>query len=313
VTVVLSTTPQGQGHETTISQIVAEELGIRPEDITVIDECDTAKSSWSISSGTYSSRFSSVGTSAVAEAAKILNGKISKIAAHLLETTVEDLDFAKGKFNSKKNPKKVIGLSHVAGTAHWNLLGLPEGMEPGLIVNHVFGFPLSKPPDSSDRVNSSNTYGFMVDIMVVEVDRETGHVKILRYVSVHDAGTIINPKILEGQIYGGAMHGIAGSLHEELVYDDEGQMLTATLVDYEVPFANEAPKIEIGHIESPSPFTPLGSKGAGESSTETAPAAIGNAVADALAPLGVHINELPLTPTKVWDLIQKAARKESTK
>ena len=309
VTVVLASTPQGQGHETTISQIVAEELGLTPEDVTVIDECDTAKSHWSISSGTYSSRFASVGTSAVAAAARILHDQIRRIAAHLLHTTVEELEFQKGKFYARSAPQKTIGMSHVAGTAHWNPLGLPEDVEPGLQVLHTFEFPLSKPPDDQDRVNSSNTYGFMADVMAVEVDPETAAVKILKYVSVHDAGTIINPKIMEGQIYGGALHGIAGALYEELVYDEEGQMLTATLMDYECPSANEAPKIDIGHIESPSPFTPLGSKGAGESSTETAPACIGNAVADAVAPLGIHINELPLTPTKLWSLLQ-GARKE---
>jgi 2-furoyl-CoA dehydrogenase large subunit len=304
VTVVLASTPQGQGHETTVSQIVADELGITPEDVTVIDECDTAKSLWSISSGTYSSRFSAVGASAVAGAARILNGKVRAIAAHLLHTTVDQLECQNGRFFVRGAPKKSMGLSHVAGTAHWNLQGLPEGMEPGLHVMHTFEFPLSKPPDDNDRVNSSNTYGFMADIATVEVDRQTGKVKIVKYVSVHDAGTIINPKIMEGQIYGGALHGIAGALFEELVYDDQGQMLTATLADYVVPFADEAPKIDIGHIVSPSPFTPLGSKGAGESSTETAPACIANAIADALAPLGVRINELPLTPTKLWSLIQ---------
>jgi 2-furoyl-CoA dehydrogenase large subunit len=144
----------------------------------------------------------------------------------------------------------------------------------------------------------------MADIAVVEVDRETGDIKILKYVSVHDAGTIINPKIVEGQIYGGALHGIAGALYEELVYDGHGQMLTASLVDYECPFATEAPKLEIGHTVSPSPFTPLGSKGAGESSSETAPACIANAVADALAPLRVAIRELPLTPRKCWELME---------
>jgi 2-furoyl-CoA dehydrogenase large subunit len=313
VTVSLSTTPQGQGHETIISQIVADELGIGPGDVTVVDECDTAKNIWSISSGTYSSRFASVGTSAVAEAARILRGKIFKIAAHLLGAPAEEIEFHDGKFCVKGEQQKSIRLSHVAGTAHWNPRGLPEGTEVGLQVMHTFSFPHAAAPDDRDRVNSSNTYGFMADIAVVEVDRETGDIKIVKYVSVHDAGTIINPKILEGQIYGGALHGIAGALYEELVYDEHGQMLTASLVDYECPFATEAPKLEIGHTVSPSPFTPLGSKGAGESSSETAPACIANAVADALAPLGVAIRELPLTPRKCWELMdarQAAGRPE---
>jgi 2-furoyl-CoA dehydrogenase large subunit len=171
-------------------------------------------------------------------------------------------------------------------------------------VTETFSFKEANAPDEQDRVNSSNTYGFMADICEVEVDPDTGQVKIVKYVSVHDAGTLINPKIVEGQIYGGALHGIAGALWEEQVYDDAGQCLTATLVDYEAPFATEAPKLDIGHIETPSPLTPLGSKGAGESSSETAPACIGNAVADALRPLGIEVLELPLTTRKCWELIE---------
>ncbi len=307
VTVFLTTTPQGQGHETTLAQVAADELGLSPDQIAVIDECDTAKNIWSISSGTYSSRFASVGTSAVALAARGMREKIRRIAAHLLGVPVDEVRFDDGKFHAAGASKKTsITLSHVAGTAHWNPRGLPEGMDAGLQVTETFSFPQALPPDDDDRVNSSNTYGFMADIMAVEVDPDTGHVEILKYASVHDAGTIINPKIVEGQIYGGAMHGIAGALHEQLVYDDDGQCLTATLVDYECPFSTEAPKIDIGHLESPSPLTPLGSKGAGESSSETAPACVASAVADALAPLGVEVTELPLTPIRCWELVQSA-------
>ena len=288
---------------------MADAIGLTPEDVTVIDECDTAKNIWSISSGTYSSRFASVGTSAVAAAAKTLRGKIDRIAAHLLGITADDVQFDRGAFYRRGHADRSIRLSHVAGTAHWNPQGLPEGMEAGLHVTETFSFKDAKSPDLQDRVNSSNTYGFMADICEVEVDIETGAVKILKYVSVHDAGTLINPKIVEGQIYGGALHGIAGALFEEQVYDEEGQCLTATLVDYEVPYCTEAPKLDVGHIETPSPLTPLGSKGAGESSSETAPACIANAVADALAPLGITITELPLTPRKCWELVQAAKGK----
>ena len=311
VTVFLCTTPQGQGHETIIAQIVADELGLSPNDIVVIDECDTAKNIWSISSGTYSSRFASVGTSAVAKAARALRERIFRIAAHLLKIPVEEIEFAHGTFSRRGFPDQSIRLSYVAGTAHWNPRNLPDGMEVGLHVTETFSFKEANAPDQQDRVNSSNTYGFMADICEVEVDPETGSVKILKYVSVHDAGTIINPKIVEGQIYGGALHGIAGALWEEQVYDDNGQCLTATLVDYEAPFATEAPKLDIGHIETPSPLTPLGSKGAGESSSETAPACIANAVADALKPLGIEVMELPLTPRKCWELIQEARRRSA--
>jgi 2-furoyl-CoA dehydrogenase large subunit len=166
--------------------------------------------------------------------------------------------------------------------------------------------PTSKPPDALDRVNSSNTYGFIAEAVVVEVEIDTGQVKFLKWASVHDAGTVLNPMILEGQVMGSIAHGLGGSLYEEWAYDENGQCLTATFQDYLVPTAMEVPEIQIGHVETPSPFTALGSKGAGESSTMSVPATIGNAVADALSPLGVSINELPLSPNKIWQLIQEA-------
>jgi 2-furoyl-CoA dehydrogenase large subunit len=141
--------------------------------------------------------------------------------------------------------------------------------------------------------------------MAVEVDRVTFQPKILKYVSVHDAGTIINPKIVEGQIYGGALHGLGGALMEEFRYDDDGQFLSGSFMDYRCPTAAEAPHIDIAHLETPSPHTPLGSKGCGESSSESAPAAVANAIADALAPLGVTPNHLPLTPARLWALLNE--------
>ena len=311
VSITMGTTPQGQGHETVVSQIVADELGITPEDVMVIDEFDTAKHGWSISSGTYASRFSSVGTSAAALAARKLKGKILHLAAALLSVPEEDLIIEEGTVVSQSDPEKKITVKRVAGTAHWNLELLPDDIEAGLQARAVFRFPSNVAPDAQDRVNSSNTYGFMVEICVVEVDRDSGEVKILDWFSVHDAGTIINPMLMEGQIYGGALHGIAGALYEELSYDDEGQMLAGNFMQYVCPTAVEAPKLNIGHICSPSPLTTLGSKGAGESSSETAPAAIASAVADALRPLGVNINELPLNPKRVWSLIHEGPSENS--
>jgi 2-furoyl-CoA dehydrogenase large subunit len=145
--------------------------------------------------------------------------------------------------------------------------------------------------------------------MMVEVDPDTGAIRILKYVSVHDAGTIINPMIAEGQIYGGALHGLGGALYEELAYDEDGQFLSGSFMDYLVPTAMEAPEIEIDHVVSPSPLTPLGSKGLGESSSMTVPAVIANAVSDALSPLGIRITELPMTPSRLWQLIQTARSK----
>jgi 2-furoyl-CoA dehydrogenase large subunit len=308
VIAILGTTPQGQGHQTVVSQIVADELGLLPTDITVVDEMDTFTRVWSISSGTYSSRFGSVGTSAVALTARKLKAKLVEYAAHLMDLPAAQLEFRDGAVRPKTGKGPSYTVKDLAGRAHWNTESLPEGMEPGLQATAVFGFSVAKAVDAEDRVNSSNTYGFIAEVMAVEVDPETAAIKILRYVSVHDAGTIINPMIAEGQIYGGALHGLGGALYEELAYDEDGQCLTATFMDYLVPTASEAPTIEIAHVESPSPLTPLGSKGLGESSSMTVPAVIANAVSDALQPLGIKITELPMTPSRLWETIARAGR-----
>jgi 2-furoyl-CoA dehydrogenase large subunit len=305
ITVSLSSTPQGQGHETVIAQVVADELGITPDDVEVVDELDTFRSSWSISSGTYSSRFAAIGTSAAVMATRKLKEKVLYLAAHLLGSSPEDLIIEKGTVVDSTNSKKRMPLRRVGGTAHWNPERLPDDMEAGLEAHAVFRFPLAGPPDAQDRVNASNTYGFILEVALVEVDRDTGQVKIQKYVSVHDAGTVINPKIVEGQIYGGMLHGLAGALFEELAYDEEGQFLTGSFVDYVCPTAVETPTLEIGHVCSPSPFTLLGTKGCGESSCYTAPVLMANAVADALAPLGIKVTELPLNPKKVWSLLHQ--------
>src|SRR5881397_1559679 len=309
VTAILGTTPQGQGHQTIVAQIVADELGLTPDDVTVVDEMDTFTRVWSISSGTYSSRFGSVGTSAVALAARKLRTKLVDYAAHLMERPVAELEFRDGAVRPRHGAGPSYSVKDLAGRAHWNTESLPDGMEPGLQATAVFGFSVSRAVDAEDRVNSSNTYGFIAEIMAVEVDRQTAAIKILKYVTVHDAGTIINPMIAEGQIYGGALHGLGGALYEEMRYDDDGQFLTGSFMDYLVPTASEAPaEIEIAHVVSPSPLTPLGSKGLGESSSMTVPAVIANAVSDALAPLGLRITELPMTPSSLWHLIRDAQK-----
>ncbi len=309
VIAILATTPQGQGHQTVVSQIVADELGLTPEEITVVDEMDTFTRVWSISSGTYSSRFGSVGTSAVALAARKLRAKLEEYAAHLMEVPKGDVEFRGGRVQRRSGQGPSYSIKDLAGRAHWNTESLPSGMEPGLHATAVFGFTEARAVDAEDRVNSSNTYGFIAEVMMVEVDPDTGAIRILKYVSVHDAGTIINPMIAEGQIYGGALHGLGGALYEELAYDEDGQFLSGSFMDYLVPTAMEAPEIEIDHVVSPSPLTPLGSKGLGESSSMTVPAVIANAVSDALSPLGIRITELPMTPSRLWHLIQTARSK----
>lgn len=306
VTAVMGTTPQGQGHRTVVAQILADELGLDPADITVVDEMDTFTRVWSISSGTYSSRFGSVGTSAVALAARKLKAKLVEYAAHLMDLPADQLEFRDGAVRVRAGRGPYYTLKDLAGRAHWNTESLPEGMEPGLAATAVFGFTEARAVTAEDRVNSSNTYAFIAEVMAVEVDAETAEIKILKYVTVHDAGTVINPMIAEGQIYGGALHGLGGALYEELAYDDSGQCLTASFMDYVVPSAGEAPRLDIDHLVSPSPLTPLGSKGLGEASSMTVPAVIANAVSDALAPLGVRITELPMTPARLWAQIRAA-------
>src|ERR1700752_4370898 len=178
-------------------------------------------------------------------------------------------------------------------------------MEPGLAATAVFGFTVAKSVDAEDRVNSSNTYGFIAEVMAVEVDPAPAAIPIVKYVTVHDAGTIINPMIAEGQIYGGALHGLGGALYEEMAYDDGDMLRGGFMNDLLLP-ASEAPEIDIAHIVSPSPLTTLGSKGLGESSSMTVPAVLANAVSDALSPLGIRIRELPITPTRLLAVLRQA-------
>jgi 2-furoyl-CoA dehydrogenase large subunit len=306
VTAIMGTAAQGQGHQTVVAQIVADELGLDPADVSVIDEMDTATRFWTISSGTYSSRFGSVGTSAVAMAARTLKRKLIDYAAHLMDVPAGALEFRDGAVRAREGKGPAYSVKDLAGRAHWNATSMPASMEPGLHATAVFGFDVATPVDQDDRVNSSNTYGFIAEVMAVEVDPDTAAIEILRYVTVHDAGTIINPMIAEGQIRGGALHGLGGALYEELRYDDAGQCLTASFMDYLVPTASEAPPIRIAHVASPSPLTPLGSKGLGESSSMTVPAVIANAVSDALRPLGIRITELPMSPSRLWELMDRA-------
>ncbi|PYM15299.1 MAG: hypothetical protein DMD81_15445 [Candidatus Rokuibacteriota bacterium] len=219
---------------------------------------------------------------------------------------MSDLEWRDGAARKKAGKGAAYSIKDLAGRAHWNTESLPDGMEAGLQATAVFSFDVAKSVDADDRVNSSNTYGFIAEVMAVEVDPATAAITIVKYVTVHDAGTIINPMIAEGQIYGGALHGLGGALYEEMAYDDDGQFLAGTFMDYLVPTACEAPTIDIAHVSSPSPLTTLGSKGLGESSSMTVPAAIANAVSDALAPIGVRITELPITPSKLWAMIAAA-------
>ena len=297
VTVRISTTPQGQGHKTVAAQVVADTLGLGPADIEVVSELDTATDAWTVASGNYSSRFSGVGAGAVLRAAEKVARKLQAIAAAQLRCEPERVELREAKaWNGEDN----ISVRRLAGIAHWHPDALPEGLEPGLHETAYYAAPNLAPPDDDDRVASSAAHGFLVDVAVVEVERETGAVQVLDYVSVHDAGRLLNPLIVEGQVRGGFAHGVGAALFERIVYDEDGNLLTGTFMDYLCPTAADMPSLRMQHLETPSPFTALGAKGLGEGTTMSAPVAIANAVADAL---GVDALELPLTPARVWELL----------
>lgn len=282
ITVQLPTTPQGQGHKTVAAQIVADKLSVEPDTVDVITASDTSTSPWTVSSGNYSSRFSGVGAGAVALAADKLAEKIAAIREHLGDET--------------------LSLRRVAGTAHWNHDALPPGLEPGLQATAYYAAPNLHPPDDEDRIASSATHGFIVDVAVVEVERETGEVSVLDYVTVHDAGRLLNPLLADGQVRGGFAHGVGAALLERVAYDEDGNLLTASFMDYLCTTASEVPPLAIGHRSSPSPYTALGAKGLGEGNTMSAPAAIANAVAEAI---GRDDLELPLTPPRIWEILNR--------
>jgi 2-furoyl-CoA dehydrogenase large subunit len=313
VTALMNTVPEGQGHETVLAQVVAEVLGVTPGRIRVATDMDTLTRPWTVTAGSYSSRFAAIGAGAATVTARRVREKMAHIAAHHFEVAPTDVAFEEDRFFVRSDPSRSISFRRIAGMAHWNQAALPPGMEPGISITHMENFPLAEPPDEADRVSSSSTYGFVADLVAVEVDPDTGFIRIVKYVTVHDSGNLINPKIVEGQIYGGTFHGVAGALYEELVYNEEGQFLSATLADYLCPTAMEAPRLELDHIITPSPVSVLGTKGCGESGAMSAPAAVANAVADALSSVeGVEcVTELPLSPEKVWKMIRSAKEKEA--
>ncbi|HEX4408426.1 MAG TPA: xanthine dehydrogenase family protein molybdopterin-binding subunit [Xanthobacteraceae bacterium] len=296
VTVTADVTVQGQSHETVLSQIVAEELGLTPDDVEVVLELDTAKDQWSIAAGSYSSRFAG-GTAVAAHMAAVqMRDKIKAIAAKQLNVLPDDVELSAGKVRSRSNPDNALPFGRVAGTSNWAPTLLPEGMAPALSETGVWTPPELEPPTHDDRINTSLTYGFIFDFCGIEIDPVNYHVRVDRYVSMHDAGRIMNPMIAVGQIRGAFAQGIAAALYEEFVYNEEGAFLTGTFADYLVPTVTEIPEVEILHYESPSPLTPLGAKGLAEGNCMSTPVCIANAIADAL---GVSDVELPATPRRI--------------
>jgi len=280
------TKSQGQGHETTYAQIIAEELGI-PADSIKVEEGDTDTAPYGL--GTYASRSTPTAGAAAAMASRKIRDKAKKIAAHLLEASEDDLVWERGKFYVKGSPDRFKTMQEIAFAAYTNH---PPGMEAGLEAVNYYD-----PPNL--------TYPFGSYICVVDIDRGTGEVKVRRFVAVDDCGTRINPMIVEGQIHGGLTMGFAPALLESINYDENGNIANPNFMDYLLPTAVETPRWELGETVTPSPHHPIGAKGVGESATVGAPAAIVNAVVDALWHLGVKNIDIPMTPQKIWTVLKE--------
>lgn len=291
VHVMVGISPHGQGEETTFAQIVADELGVGVDDV-VVSHGDTAQTpmGW----GTYGSRSTAVGSGALMGAIKKIKDKAKVVTAHLLEAAEDDVEYKDGKFYVKGSPDKFKTIQDVALMANvaWNY---PKGLEPGLEASAFFD-----PPNF--------VYPFGTHVAVVEVDVETGEVRLKRYVAVDDCGRVINPMIVEGQIHGGIVQGVGQALWEGAIYDEAGQLLTGSMMDYAVPKAESFPPLELAMTETKTNVNPLGVKGIGETGTIASTAAVYNAVLDAVAPLGVRQIDMPLTPERVWRAIQEAKR-----
>lgn len=291
VTVYSGSSAHGQGHETTFAQIVADRLGIDIEDVEIIQgDTDQVPYGW----GTYGSRSAAVGGTAIAVSVDKVIEKGRKFAAHLLEAAEEDIVFEDGKFFVRGAPDKSQTLADVALQAHL-AHNIPDDIEPGLYATTFY-----------DPANF--TFPFGTHVAVVEVDPDTGEVSINRYIAVDDVGNVINPMIVDGQVHGGIAQGIGQALWEGAVYDESGQLLTGTLLDYAVPKAHKLVSYEVDRTVTPCPHNALGVKGAGETGTIASPAAVVNAVVDALKPYGVKHLDMPLTPEKVWQAIHGNGR-----
>ena len=289
-TVFTGTSPHGQGLDTSFAQIVADRVGIDPANVDVIHG-DTDQGPWGW--GTYGSRSLAVGGEAVARAALKVQDKAKRICAALLEAAVDDIELTDGKYQVRGSPDKAMTIAEIAGAAHIPPNELPADFELGLEATSAY--------DPENFV-----FPFGAHACVVDVDAETGKVEIVRYVAVDDCGPAINPMLIEGQIHGGVTHAVGQALYEQVYYDETGQLVTGTFVDYALPTAAELPSFETDRTETPSPVNSMGVKGVGEAGTIAATPAVVGAVLDALSPLGVKWLDMPLTPMKVWQAIEEA-------
>jgi carbon-monoxide dehydrogenase large subunit len=288
VHVFIGASPHGQGEETTFAQIVSDELGVSVDDVKIVHgDTDNTPMGW----GTYGSRTTAVGGAALATAVRKIKDKAKALTAHLLEAAPDDIDYKDGSFFVKGTPARAKSIQEIALFANvaWNL---PAGMEAGLEATSFYD-----PPNF--------VYPFGVHVAVVEIDRETGQVQLKRYVAVDDCGPQINPMIVEGQVHGGVVQGVGQALWEGAVYDDNGQLITGSLLDYAIPRADLLPDIDVLSTVTRSPHHPLGVKGIGEAGTIASTATVYNAVIDALEPFGVDNLTMPLTAERVWRAMQR--------
>jgi carbon-monoxide dehydrogenase large subunit len=288
VTVYTGSSGHGQGHETAFAQIVADRLGVDPAVVEVIHG-DTGTGPEG--RNTYGSRSLAVGGEALAKCANKIAEKAKAVVAHNLEAAPEDIEIRDGKFSVRGSPDKGMTLAEAAGAAYLNLV--PEGMEPGL-------------EDTTFYDPENFVFPFGAHACIVDVDAETGKVRVVRYVAVDDCGNAINPLLIDGQVHGGIVHALGQALYERVHYDEDGQLVTGTFVDYALPTAAEMPSFETDRTVTPSPVNSLGAKGVGEAGTIAASAAVTNAVIDALRPLGVSYMNMPLSPMRVWEAIEEA-------
>jgi carbon-monoxide dehydrogenase large subunit len=289
VTVITGSSPHGQGHATSWSQIVATELGVPFEDVEVIHG-DTAFAPYGL--GTYGSRSLAVAGTALYKSIEKVKAKARQIAAHELECSVDDLEWSDGRWSVKGSSESARTIQEL-GTSAWVAASLPEGVEPGMEAT-----TFHDPPNF--------TFPFGTHVCEVEIDPETGRIEIVNYVAVDDCGNVINPMIVDGQVHGGVIQSIAQALFEETVYGEDGQLQTASLVEYQIPSAADLPSIQLDRTVTPSPVNPLGVKGIGEAGTIAATPAVVNAAVDALSPLGIRHLEMPMQPARVWETIRTA-------
>ena len=295
VSVHTASAPQGQGHRTVLAQIVADAFGLAPSDIRTVSEIDTARDAWSIASGNYSSRFAAAVGGAAHLAATRLKEKLARTAAAQLNVPPAEIEFAGGRVRARGNPDNSIPFARLAATSHWSPGMVADGNQA--LRETVFWTPPElTAPTEADEVNSSLCHGFIFDFCGVEVDRVTGAVRIDKYVTMHDCGRVLHPGMVAGQITGGFAQGIGAALYEEFAYSPDGAFLAGTFADYLLPTTTEVPAPTILHVETPSPFTPLGAKGVGEGNCMSTPVCLANAVADAL---GIAAIDLPMTPAKL--------------